>query len=105
MLHFQVSGVAAFDYGAFTLNVNFTQPGSSVGVAKDLGSDAMVSTSGDSTGFPDTFQSSCGAASSDVVSAARGWGVRRIVYKSIMHACVFVPHSSPRALRLCCCSF
>ena len=86
VLHFQVSGVAAFDYGAFTLNVNFTQPGSSVGVAKDLGSDAMVSASGDSTGYADGFQSSCGAAGSDVVSL--GGGRARIVCPTAAAAAV-----------------
>ena len=70
VLKLQVTGVADTDSGAFTLRILSLLPGSSVAVAKDLGSAVMVSTSGDSTGFADSLPpSQCGAAGSVVVSA------------------------------------
>ena len=73
VLKLQVTGVADTDSGAFTLRILSLLPGASVAVAKDLGSDAMVSASGDSTGFADSLpSSSCGAAGSDVVSLGGG---------------------------------
>ena len=63
VLYLQVTGVAVNDYGSFTLNVNFVLPGSSLAVAQDLGSDAVVSASGDTTGYPSSYNSSCNVGS------------------------------------------
>ena len=69
VLYLQVTGSDDTDYGAFTLNVNFVRPGASLANAQDLGNDAMVSASGDTTGYPSSYNSSCnrGADGPDVV--------------------------------------
>ena len=69
MLYLQVTGSDDTDYGAFTLNVNFVRPGASLANAQDLGNDAVVSASGDTTGYPSSYNSSCnvGADGPDVV--------------------------------------
>ena len=75
VLYLQVTGSDVNDYGAFTLNVIFALPGASAAVAQDLGNDAMVAASGDTTGFPSTYNSSCngGADGPDMV---RVWGLK-----------------------------
>ena len=69
VLYLQVTGVQDSDFGAFTLRIVYLMPGQTAAVAQDRGSSALVSASGNTTGYPSTYNSSCngGADGPDVV--------------------------------------